>query len=136
MRLFKQLWHQYSSVLAYLIFGGLTTLVNILVFGVANFVLPYWLANVLAWFVSVLFAYFTNRRWVFTTHATSRRAQLREMASFFWYRALSLGIDELIMIIGVSLLGGNQMLVKLIDQVVVVILNWFFSKLFIFKERP
>ena len=57
------------------------------------------------------------------------------MTSFFGFRLLSFFIDEGIMIIGVSVLHGNDLIVKLIDQIIVVLLNWFFSKLFIFKDR-
>lgn len=136
-QLVLQVWQRHRSVLAYLIFGGLTTAVNFILFGLLTssaINCPYLISNVIAWFGSVLFAYVTNRKWVFENHATTRKAQLREVASFFWYRGLSLGVDELIMFIGVSLLAGNNLVVKLIDQVIIVLINWVFSKYLIFKS--
>lgn len=135
IQLMQQTWQKHRSLVAYLVFGGLTTVVNFLLFGLLTSAVscPYLISNVIAWFGSVLFAYVTNRRWVFTTHAATTKAQVREVASFFWYRALSLGVDELIMLVGVTLLGGNALLVKLIDQVVIVLINWVFSKYLIFK---
>ncbi|MFC6182338.1 GtrA family protein [Lactiplantibacillus daowaiensis] len=132
-----QLWHQYQSVIAYLFFGGLTTLVNFVVFWLFNDLIqwPYLISNVMAWLLSVLFAYVTNKLWVFDAATPTLKGLLQEAVSFFGFRLLSLGVDELIMFTGITLLHGNPLLVKLIDQVIVVVLNWFFSKLFIFKQR-
>jgi len=137
MKTIKTLWVRYQSVLSYLIFGGLTTLVNIVVFWVFNSELgwPVWSANTVAWFLSVLFAYVTNKLWVFDSKTPTAGAMIREATSFFGFRILSYVIDEAIMVIGTSVLHGNGLLVKILDQVIVVILNWFFSKLFIFKDR-
>ncbi|ETY73469.1 GtrA family protein [Lactiplantibacillus fabifermentans] len=137
MQTIKQLWQRYQSVISYLIFGGLTTVVNIVVFWLFNSVIawPVWLANAVAWFLSVLFAYITNKLWVFDSKTPTAGAVIREATSFFGFRLLSFFIDEAIMIIGTSVFHGNSLVVKIIDQVVVVVLNWFFSKLFIFKDR-
>ncbi|CAM3139646.1 GtrA family protein [Lactiplantibacillus plajomi] len=135
MRTLQQLWRRYHAVLAYLFFGGLTTVVNYVVFGITNLWTPYLVANTIAWLLSVLFAYVTNKRWVFDAQTSTTGAVLKEVTSFFGFRLLSYFIDQLIMIIGISWLGGNPWLVKLIDQVIIVVLNWFFSKLFIFKNR-
>lgn len=137
MQTIKQLWQRYQSLISYLFFGGLTTLVNFGVFWLFNSVItwPVWLANAIAWFLSVLFAYITNKLWVFDSKTPTAGAILREATSFFAFRLLSFFIDEAIMIIGTSVLHGNPLIVKIIDQVVVVALNWFFSKLFIFKDR-
>ncbi len=136
VQLVQRVWQQHRSMWAYLIFGGLTTVVNFVLFGGLTGLVhcPYLISNVIAWFGSVLFAYVTNRRWVFNSQATTARARLKELASFFWYRALSLGVDELIMFVGVSLLAGNSLLVKLIDQIIIVLINWVFSKYLIFKS--
>jgi putative flippase GtrA len=137
IKLITQLWQRYHSVLAYLIFGGLTTVVNFVVFWLFNDLIqwPYWLSNVIAWLLSVLFAYVTNKLWVFDAKTPTLSSLLKEASSFFGFRLLSLGVDEAIMVIGISVLHGNPLLVKLIDQVVIVVINWFFSKLFIFKKR-
>ncbi|MFC6200924.1 GtrA family protein [Lactiplantibacillus nangangensis] len=132
-----QLWHRYQSVLSYLIFGGLTTLVNIVVFWLFNNFTswPVWLSNAIAWFLSVLFAYITNKLWVFDSKTPTVKAVMAEATSFFGFRLLSFFVDEAIMVIGVTVLHGNSLLVKILDQVIIVVMNWFFSKLFIFKDR-
>ncbi|VDG18848.1 GtrA family protein [Lactiplantibacillus mudanjiangensis] len=137
IKLIQQLWHRYQAVLAYLIFGGLTTVINFVAFWLFNNLIqwPYLISNVIAWLLSVLFAYVTNKLWVFDAATPTLKSLLQEAGAFFGFRLLSLGIDELIMFTGISILHGNPLLVKLLDQIIVVVLNWFFSKLFIFKER-
>ncbi|HIW72511.1 MAG TPA: GtrA family protein [Candidatus Levilactobacillus faecigallinarum] len=132
----KELYYRYKDVLAYLIFGGLTTLVNLVVFYLTATLggWNYQVANVLAWFLSVLFAYLTNRVWVFHSHFTTFRALTHEAVNFFTVRAATLVMDMAIMWIGVSLLQQNEMLTKLVDQVVVVLANYFFSKWFVFRK--
>lgn len=136
MKRLGQLYAQYKDVIAYLVFGGLTTLVNLVVFFVTATMWHwnYQIGTAVAWFVSVLFAYLTNRVWVFHSHFTTLRALGQEVISFFSVRALTLVMDEGIMWIGVSLLLQNEMLTKLVDQVVVVLANYFFSKWFVFKK--
>lgn len=131
MKLFKK----YQSVIAYLFFGGLTTLINIGVFTLLEPVMNYQIANVIAWFLSVLFAYITNKIWVFSSKTHGVAALLKEMGSFFFFRGLSLIMDIVIMWIGISVLHANPLLTKIIDNVVVVVANYFFSKLWIFKGK-
>ncbi|VDG30923.1 GtrA family protein [Lactobacillus pentosus] [Lactiplantibacillus mudanjiangensis] len=129
-------WRRYQRVLAYLVFGGLTTLINLALFaGLTKLSVPYLFSNALAWLGSVIFAYFTNRQWVFETSAQSWSARLKESLQFLWYRLLSLGLDELIMLIGISLLARSPLIVKLIDQILIVMINWFFSKYLIFNNN-
>lgn len=137
MKQLMQLYRKYQDILAYLIFGGLTTVVNLVVFYVTVTLWGwnYQVGNVWAWFLSVLFAYVTNRVWVFHSHFTTVKALLNEAVSFFLARGATLVMDMAIMWIGVSLLQQNEMLTKLIDQVVVVLANYFFSKWFVFKKN-
>ncbi|MCH5463681.1 GtrA family protein [Levilactobacillus tujiorum] len=136
MKQLLQLYDKYKSVIAYLFFGGLTTLVNLVVFFVTSSLWHwnYQIGTAVAWFVSVLFAYLTNRVWVFHSHFTTFGALGREIVTFFSVRAATLIMDEGIMWIGVSLLSQNEMLTKLVDQVVVVLANYFFSKWFVFRK--
>ncbi|GAB6093620.1 GtrA family protein [Furfurilactobacillus curtus] len=129
------LFKRYQSVIAYLVFGGFTTVVNIATFVVLA---TYWhwnyqVANIIAWFLSVLFAYITNKLWVFASHTHGFREIVREVGSFFFFRGLTLILDVLIMYVGISLIHGNEIVVKLIDQVLVIVTNYFFSKWYIFK---
>ncbi|KRO09568.1 GtrA family protein [Paucilactobacillus hokkaidonensis] len=122
-------------MIAYIFFGGVTTLVNIGVFAVLDKMnWNYQLANVIAWFLSVLVAYLTNKVWVFSSHYTTFKAFIIEFVEFYFFRALTLIIDVIIMYIGISMLGWNAILVKVIDNVIVIIVNYVFSKWYIFKK--
>ncbi|MBM7617433.1 putative flippase GtrA [Weissella uvarum] len=131
-----ELFKKYQDVLMYLIFGVLTTLVNLVTF----YVLVYFhvnvqIANVTAWILSVLFAYLTNRKWVFHSKATTPKAIGREALSFTGARFATLLVDIMIIWFGVQFLHQNPFIWKLIDNVVVVILNYILSKLVVFKDN-
>ncbi len=128
-----QLIKKYRSVISYLVFGGLTTLINIVTFALLNPVMNYQVANIIAWFLSVLFAYVTNKIWVFSSKTQGFTALVKEMGSFFIFRGLSLIMDIFMMWLGISILHANPVLTKIVDNVVVVIANYFFSKWYIFK---
>lgn len=137
----KQLWEKYKHIIAYLFWGVVTTVINLAVFQILSSGIHwnYQLANVIAWFVSVLVAYFTNKVWVFGSHYTTVSDFLVEMLRFFFYRALTLVIDIVITFIGISVLGFKdpmgQFIVKVIDNVIVIIANYIFSKWLIFKDN-
>ena len=136
-----ELWNKYKSVIAYLFWGVVTTIVNIGVFQWLSSGIHwnYEVATVIAWFVSVLVAYLTNKGWVFGSHYTTFRAFIVEFIKFYFYRALTLLIDIVFMYVGVTLLGFDsaiqQLVVKILDNVVVVIANYIFSKWLIFKTN-
>ncbi|MFD1417581.1 GtrA family protein [Companilactobacillus keshanensis] len=133
----EELWNKYKDTIPYLFFGVLTTAVNIVGFWFFNYVagMNYQIANVIAYFVSVVFAYVTNKLWVFDSHTDTTKAFLLEMGSFFLFRGGSWVIDQGTMTIGVSLLHMNDLIVKFIANVVVVILNYIFSKFIIFRKK-
>ena len=121
----------------YLFFGGLTTLVNIVsYFALTRFChLEIPSATVIAWILSVVFAYITNRKWVFESSATGFSKTSKEIAAFFAARLFSGALDLGIMFLFVKILGLNDLIVKILSNVLVVILNYFFSNLFIFKKE-
>lgn len=116
--------------------GGFTTLVNIIIYWITDekLHLDYRVATTLAWIASVLFAYVVNKRYVFESKTSSRRDTLVEMASFFGFRLLSFFMDLTAMIILVSGINMNGTLAKILANIVVLIANYIFSKLFIFKN--
>ncbi|MHC9533116.1 GtrA family protein [Dellaglioa sp. L3N] len=136
MKKINELIRTHYALISYLIFGGLTTLINIIIFVIFHSYLSvnYQFANIIAWFVSVIFAFVTNKLWVFGSKNANFSGLMREILSFFGFRILSLVIDQLIMTIGISVLHLDASLVKLIDQVFIVVINYAFSKLFIFKK--
>lgn len=133
----KNIYQENRVVIDYLIFGVLTTAVNYLVFFVVLFVWPKTMtvvANTIAWVIAFLFAYFTNRKWVFHTKAVGLKANLLEFWWFFVARVFSLGADDAIVYLGIDLLHQNKLFIKLLSQVVIVIINYTFSK-WIFKNN-
>ena len=133
----SELFQRYKSQILYLFFGGCTTLVNVVVYGLcahaAN--LSTTLSIVIAWAASVLFAYLTNRTWVFESQARTAGEILREMGSFFLGRTATGVLDWAIMFVCVDRLGLPDMPIKLLSNVVVIVLNYVLSKLFIFAKK-
>ena len=132
----KSLYNQYQEVIAYLFWGVLTTAVNILIFsGLHLFTgMNYMINNFIAWVVSVLFAYLTNKAFVFHSPSKSLVSDLKEMTSFFGGRVATLVIEWILLWIGISLMHQNQILVKIFENVVVIILNYFWSNWAVFKN--
>lgn len=126
-----------KEILSYLIFGVLTTVVNYVSYFVATklFGINYLVANVIAWFISVVFAYVTNKFWVFENKSVEIRGLVKEIFLFVSARVMSGGIETLFLFVFVSLLGFDDGVIKIIASVFVVIFNYFFSKLIIFKKE-
>ncbi|KAF0334999.1 GtrA family protein [Pediococcus acidilactici] len=133
----KQLFKKYKSLISYLFWGVVTTLVNIVVFAVLvdQLNIFYQVSNVIAWFVSVLVAYVSNKLWVFNSHTSTASDLFAEALRFFLMRAATLALDIVILYVGISLLHGNDIFVKIIDNVVVIISNYAFSKLVVFRTK-
>lgn len=138
MKCMKALWEKYKSILLYVFFGGVTTLTNIAVFYLTNTVAGWGtvLSTCIAWVVSVLVAYGTNRRWVFESQAQGASAVLKEMGSFFFFRLATGALDVLLMYVFVDCLHVNSMAMKLISNVIVIVVNYVCSKMVVFKRTP
>ena len=120
------------ELILYILFGVLTTLVNIIVyfFFARLLSIHYLLSNVLAWFFSVLFAYITNRIWVFESKNDNI---IKECALFFGGRLFSGAVDTGLMYLFIDILSVGDIISKIVIQVIVVVLNYLLSKLVIFK---
>lgn len=138
----KELYVKYKEIINYLIFGILTTLVNlitkyILLFTILNPTNGFQLqiAIIISWIAGVLFAYFTNRKFVFES---KNQNKLKEFISFVVARIATLLLEMFIMWFFVTLLKLNSdlyvVIFTLVAQVAVVIGNYIFSKLFVFKK--
>lgn len=131
-----KLYKKYEEIINYLIVGGLTTLVSIIVYACFTkiFHVNYMISNVISWIISVLFAYITNKQIVFKSKCNNKKEIIKEIYQFFKYRILSFIIDTLLMYFFVELIEINDMTSKIIVQIIVIILNYVFSKLFVFKK--
>ena len=133
----QELCTRYREQILYLVFGFLAFLVSMATFALADRVLmmPTLIANVFSWVITVAFAYWTNRTWVFESKATGFKPIVREILSFATGRLLTLAIEELMLFVGVTLLAFDSILVKLVAQVVVIVLNYVISKFVVFKKE-
>ncbi|ETY74865.1 GtrA family protein [Lactiplantibacillus fabifermentans] len=131
----KTLYTKYKSVILYLFWGGVTTILNIVSFYVFknNLNINYQVANVMAWFITVLVAFLTNKSWVFGSKFRSLANFIHELLYFYLARIATLVLEMIILYIGISLLKQSDILVKIIDNVFVIVTNFFLSKYFIFK---
>lgn len=146
----KELFLKYKEIIVYLVFGVLTTVVNFLAFWIFSKLLGeelYLVNNAIAWIVSVVFAFITNKLFVFDSKSWALKTAGKELVEFIGARLFSFGVEEGGMWLFIDLLNfgakgitvfgvfiSGQMIVKLILAVIVVILNYFFSKFIIFKK--
>ena len=129
-------YNQTKELLWYIFFGICTTLINIISFYLLDKIgINVYLNNFIAWIISVLFAFITNKLYVFRSMSMKKNIFIKEIISFFFFRILSLGIDMIGMYICISLINLNKLLSKIIINIIVIISNYIFSKMFIFKKK-
>lgn len=134
----KELYLKYKEIVNYLVVGGITTLISLIVYysSVYTFLDPHnalqlQIANILSWIVGVIFAYFTNRKYVFESQNPNR---IEEATKFLGSRLSTLLLDMLIMYLGVTIFMCNDKIMKIISQVLVIVGNYIISKFFVFKK--
>ena len=151
MNRIKEFFHRHKSLVLYALFGGVTTVVNFISFKLCNVLLGdewYLLSNVVAWLISVVAAYIVNKLWVFESRSWQPRQTLYEIGTFFSARLLSLGVEELGLFLLVDVAGmsgmttallgltfSGEMVSKFLISFFVVAINYFFSKLVVFKRK-
>lgn len=134
MKKILNLYKKYEEIINYLIFGVLTTLVNFIVYFVCRkvFHIVYMISKAIAWIIAVLFAYITNRKFVFEDKSDNL---INEIYQFYKYRVFSLGIELLLMYVFVEIFGIDDVIASLPVTFIVVVINYVFSKLFVFKKE-
>ena len=143
MQKIKEIYFKYKEIINYLIFGVLTTVVSLvtkylLLFTIldASDAFELQIAVVISWIAACLFAYITNRIWVFESKAKNI---VKEMTKFFGARLTTLGMEMLIMFVFVTALGLSSniwvIIWTLVSQVAIIIGNYVLSKLIVFKNK-
>ena len=143
MKKIFELYKKYEEIVNYLIVGILTTIVSLIVkWGLLFTILDakdafkLQVAIIISWIVSVTFAYITNRIYVFKSKSKNI---IKEIVSFFGARLLTLGIEMIVMWFFVTLLWLNNniwvLIWTIVTQLIVIVLNYVFSKLFVFKKN-
>ena len=146
---FEGFYVKNKSMLLYLFFGGLTTLVSIVTFWLAELLIKtdfnisilgsvysakVVLTNAISWICAVLFAFFTNRIWVFSSPTDTWRGFFKQMTAFFGGRFATFLLETAILIVFVSALNFNELVIKIFAQLVVLVSNYVISKLIVFKK--
>lgn len=131
-----KLIEKYKDIIPYGIFGVLTTVINIVVYWFFSHImeLSVMSSTILAWFFAVLFAYVTNRKWVFGSQADNTISVIKEMISFFACRLATGFVDWGCMFLFVNILNLDDIVIKTIANIIVIILNYVASKFIIFKK--
>lgn len=137
----KELYLKYKEIINYIIVGGLTTLVSIASFYIVRFFiltqnnqLHIQIATIISWILAVLFAFFANKKYVFESKKKGK-GKLIEMIKFFLSRLTTLLIEMISMWVLTSPLSINDKISKIIVQFIILVLNYLFSKLFVFKKH-
>lgn len=127
-------YNKFKEGLLYLFFGGCTTLVNIFSFFVLRKLnISIYISNIIAWLMAVVFAFVTNKLFVFESRGKSFKETFKEWLSFFTFRIISLFFDMGIMYVLIDLIDSNEMFAKVVSNIFVIVINYVFSKLFIFR---
>ena len=139
MKKIKDLFIKYQEIISYLIFGVLTTVISLATYYLLVYTIldpnkgfELQIANIISWIVAVTFAYFTNRKYVFKSNKEKR---LKEAFNFYLSRLSTLLIDMFLMWLLVTKLSFNDKVIKMIVQVVVIVLNYVFSKFLVFRKK-
>lgn len=141
-----KIYYAKKEVWDYLIFGVLTTIVSWVAYiAISRIYMPFFIegsdavvaliSNALSWVIAVVFAYWTNRTFVFKSESVGFGEVTKEFLSFVGSRVFSFVVEQVLLLMFVGLLGINDIVSKLIISVVVIVLNYIFSKLFVFKKK-
>lgn len=130
----EQKWKQ---LIYYLFFGVCTTLCNVIFYGIFTRVADWGILSATwgAWFLAVLFAFITNKKFVFESRSLYWKILGREAAAFFCCRLLTGFLDAAVMYVTVKFLGWPDMYMKVISNGIVIVLNYVASRWIIFKNK-
>lgn len=134
---FKPFYTKHKETLLYLLFGGLSFILNMLLYILITswFNIHELIANIITWILVVAFCFITNKTWVFKNDTTTTTSIMRQIISFYTSRLITLGIEEIILFVFITKLQFSNLLIKIIAQIIVIILNYVFSKLIIFRKE-
>ena len=128
------LYKQYEEIINYIIAGGFGTVVNIGTFTLCRMLgLDITISNVIAWVITIIFVYISNKFFVFKTGGKGKKESTREFIMFVLARLATLGIEIVLLNLTIEVMHINELISKTAAQVVVIILNYVLSKLIVFK---
>lgn len=130
-------YREHQEGMRYLIFGALSTVVNIIIFTICTSFMKCstTIGNVIAWIIAVIFAYITNKIWVFKSETKGIKGLIKEICSFTGARVATLVMETVFLVIFIDKLHFNTFLMKIISNILVILLNFILSKVWIFKKN-
>lgn len=139
----KTMYKKYEEVINYLFFGFLAFLINTIAFAAAARVLGadndkvdlVLIATAFAWVVAVLFAYWTNRTFIFKSKVKNKSDIFKEFMSFISVRVITGLLDMIVMYIMVDIMNVDNLIAKIISNIIVIVANYIFSKLWVFRKK-
>ena len=131
----KELFLKYKSIISYLFFGALTTAVSVLSYALFYEVLsvPNVASTIISWVLAVLFAFVTNKLFVFESKSWKKAP--KEAFDFFLGRVLTGVLEVALMYLLVDVLEFNGVVIKILTNIIVIVLNYVISRLFVFKKK-
>ena len=136
LKVFYPIYSKYREEILYLLFGGFTFVINIISFGMGIYFLGIneLLSNIIAWILSVLFAYITNTKWVFKKEISKISDFIVQIVQFFIGRVFTLIIEEVFLVVFITIMGRNALIIKIIAQILVIIGNYIISKKWVYRN--
>lgn len=135
-RFIRDFYDRHESAMLYLIVGGMTTFIAIISQYVpAYFGLPTEVNTTISWICAVTFAFFANKVWVFKNKSDTGKDWIAQAAAFYGARAVTYFMELSFMILTVRVLHQNEYIMKLIAQIFILVINYLFSKLVIFRKK-
>ena len=135
-RFIQEFYYKHESVMLYLIVGAMTTAVSIIAQYIPAFMgFPTEANTAISWVCAVTFAFFANKIWVFRDDSNERSDWIRQAFSFYGARFLTFLIELGFMSLTVRILHQNEYIMKLVAMIFILVLNYLFSKLVIFRKK-
>lgn len=137
MEFIGKIYRKYKEAIDYLFWGGVAFVLSMVLFYLFANVMNIYeqIANILSWIICVIFTYITNRTFVFQSKVKGIKNIFKEFKDFVTARLLTLVMENVILFVMIDLLTFNNMVSKLVGQFVVIVSNYFLSKLWIFKKK-
>lgn len=131
-----KMYRKYKEAVDYLFWGGVAFFLSMILFYLFANVMNIYeqIANILSWIICVIFTYLTNRTFVFRSKVKGLKNIFKEFKDFVTARVLTLVMENAILFVMIDMLTINNMISKLVGQFVVIVSNYFLSKLWIFKK--
>jgi putative flippase GtrA len=132
----QNLYCKHESVMLYIFYGALTTVISFVTQIAADYAgAPTWLSTSISWICAVTFAFFVNKFFVFESKDRTARVMLREGTQFYAARLVSFFFEMGFLIVTVDFLNFDLKICKIVVQVMILILNYLFSKFVVFKKK-